>query len=344
MDRIRQVLFVGSVPPEDEEAVFRAFAAHVGECAARYPDGETGERINWIRWQHHIFNNNPAFELVNPAGALAGYKDALKRPFFKVRPEARDITFKSLGFAAQAATSFATFSRLKTDRIIPRGTRFQVSIPTVLAILSGFVVIEDRARVEPALEAAMKREVDRLTASIPYNELSIQWDVCHEIVGADGGYKLHFDDTLTNAVERVRRQVEFVRPDIEAGIHLCYGDPGHKHIIEPKDPRTCVAFANKLCGSVKRLINWIHIPIPRGWLSETYYKPLADLRVPSGTEIYLSLVHYTDGLEGTRRRMELASRYLTSFGIATECGFGRRDPSIVPTLLDIHRDAALVPS
>ena len=339
MSEPRPVLFVGSVPLKDEEAVFRAFADHVGECAHRYPDGETGERINWIRWQRHIFDDNPALELEDASVALPGYKDTLKRPFFKLRPGAKDINFKPLGFAAQAAKSFSTFSKLKAGGAIPSSTRFQVSIPTVLAILSGFVVVEDRAKVEPALEAAMELEVDRLVASIPPDQLSIQWDVCHEIVGIDGGYELHFGNVLSNAVERVRRQVEFVPADVEVGIHLCYGDPGHKHIIEPKDTRTCVAFSNALCTAAKRLVDWIHMPIPRGWLSESYYAPLADLRLPAGTELYLGLVHYTDGIEGTRKRINLASRFLKSFGLATECGLGRRDPATIPKLLDIHRSA-----
>jgi hypothetical protein len=341
MEKSRKVLLVGSIPLEDERAVFRALADHVGACAPRFPDGETGQRINWIRWQRHIFDDNPAFELASSSVGLRGYQDTLERPFFRLWPGIEDIKFKPLGFAAQAAKSFAAFSKLQADGVIPTETRFQISIPTVLAIVSGFVVMEDRAKVEQALEAAMKQEVQQLAASLPRDQISIQWDVCHEIVGTDGGYDLHFGDILENAVERVRRQVEFVPADIEVGIHLCYGDPGHKHIVEPKDLRTCVNFSNALCAAVKRRIGWIHMPVPRGWLSESYYAPLADLRLPSGTELYLGLVHYTDGVEGTRKRMELASRFIKEFGLATECGFGRREPATIPKLLDIHRNAAI---
>ena len=44
--------FVGSIPLENAEAVFRALAASVGERALRWPDGETGERAYWIRNAH----------------------------------------------------------------------------------------------------------------------------------------------------------------------------------------------------------------------------------------------------------------------------------------------------
>jgi hypothetical protein len=32
---------------------------------------------------------------------------------------------------------------------------------------------------------------------------------------------------------------------------------------------------------------------------------------------------------------------VTDFGIATECGFGRRPPETVPGLIDLHREVAL---
>jgi hypothetical protein len=56
-------------------------------------------------------------------------------------------------------------------------------------------------------------------------------------------------------------------------------------------------------------------------------------------EVYLGLVHYTDGVEGARRRINAAERYLSEFGVATECGFGRR-PSHqdVMRLIKLHAD------
>lgn len=77
------------------------------------------------------------------------------------------------------------------------------------------------------------------------------------------------------------------------------------------------------------------MPVPRGWLEDGYYRPLRDLHVPNGVEIYLGLVHYTDAPAGNFARLDIAKRHLAGFGIATECGFGRRDPASVPKLLDI---------
>jgi len=54
----------------------------------------------------------------------------------------------------------------------------------------------------------------------------------------------------------------------------------------------------------------------------------------------LGLVHYTDGVGGTRRRLATAEKYVKNFAIATECGFGRRPPQTIPELLRIHAAAA----
>jgi hypothetical protein len=45
-----------------------------------------------------------------------------------------------------------------------------------------------------------------------------------------------------------------------------------------------------------------------------------------------------DGVEGALRRLRTARHYIPHFGIATECGRGRRPPETIPELLRIHRE------
>ena len=68
----RPVHFVGSIPLADSEAVFRAIAETVGDAAPRWPDGETGARAYWIRWQKQTFDNHPDFELKSTSETLHG--------------------------------------------------------------------------------------------------------------------------------------------------------------------------------------------------------------------------------------------------------------------------------
>ena len=43
-----------------------------------------------------------------------------------------------------------------------------------------------------------------------------------------------------------------------------------------------------------------------------------------------------DGEDGCRRRMATADKFISGYGIATECGFGRRPPESIGPLLELH--------
>jgi hypothetical protein len=128
---------------------------------------------------------------------------------------------------------------------------------------------------------------------------------------------------------------------VELGVHLCYGNRGGHHFIEPADTATAVEIANALFERVKRPINFLHLPVPVDRDDDAYFAPLRRLRLPTETELYLGLVHEHDGVAGANRRIAAASSAVTNFGIGTECGFGRRPPESIPYLLALHRDIVI---
>jgi len=136
------VHLVGSVPLADSETVFREVGAHLGTVAKRYPDGETGVRLGWLRWQRPSFDNNPAFEIDPAATNIDKYKDNLDRRNYRIKAgtDPKTIEYQLLGYAAEAAKSYAVFAKLKKADAVSASARFQVSLPTALAIVSGFVV------------------------------------------------------------------------------------------------------------------------------------------------------------------------------------------------------------
>ena len=73
---------------------------------------------------------------------------------------------------------------------------------------------------------------------------------------------------------------------------------------------------------------------------ENYFHPLLKLLQANDTELYLGLVHDSDTLDENRARMETANKYIEKFGIATECGLGRRKPTAIPGLLRLHVELA----
>jgi methionine synthase II (cobalamin-independent) len=133
---------------------------------------------------------------------------------------------------------------------------------------------------------------------------------------------------------------DHVPADIELMFHFCYGDSNHKHVVEPTDMGDMVDMANRLSADIKRTIQLIHMPVPRNRSDDAYFAPLARLQMKPETELCLGLVHYTDGTAGTRKRLAIAERHARRFSIATECGFGRRDPATIPDLLGIHAEVA----
>ena len=64
MSAARDLLhFVGSIPLESSEDVFRHLSKEVGPFLRRIPDGETGERTLWIKFQQQMLMEHPAVEL-----------------------------------------------------------------------------------------------------------------------------------------------------------------------------------------------------------------------------------------------------------------------------------------
>jgi len=328
----RKVHLVGSLGLADPESVFKALSKQLGELAPRYPDGECGVRTNWVAWQRAVFENHPAFE--------AGDFGMTGQPLFQIGSgvDPAELHFDSIGYAAEAIDSYAIFKRLKSAGTIPAGTEFQVSLPTPTAVISTFVALADRSSIETSYDQALKQELKTIVQAIPHEELAIQWDIAIEVIAYAGAYPIHYADALTGTIDRVTDLLSAVPAQVTAGIHLCYGDPGHKHIVEPTDLGICVEFANALCDRSPHHLAYIHLPVPRDRKDADYFAPLSGLRIGS-TRLVIGLVHHTDGVEGTRERMKIANNYLRNYDLATECGFGRRPAQTISELLDIHREA-----
>jgi hypothetical protein len=244
-------------------------------------------------------------------------------PHFKLRSplSSSEITFERLGYADAAKASYVVFSQLKQAGLIPASTRFQVSLPTPLARVFAFIVPKDQAVVEPAYEAAMFAELDQFAAAIPHHELAIQWDVAVEFGILERAMASSYEEAKRGVVERLVRLGHRVPADIELGYRLCYGDAGHKHFVEPADASKLVEVANAISAGVRREINWIHMPVPRNRTDDAYFAPLRSLQLRPETELYLGLVHFTDGVEGTRWRIAAAQKVLADLGLRLSAGW-----------------------
>ena len=81
--------------------------------------------------------------------------------------------------------------------------------------------------------------------------------------------------------------------DIELLFHFCYGDSNHKHVVEPTDMADMVELANRLSAGIKRPIELIHMPVPRGRADDAYFAPLKALKPQAGLASFASVSFIT---------------------------------------------------
>ncbi len=341
----RTVYLVGSVPFESTEAVFTRVCEAVGPSLKWLPDGETGERLDWITWLEPIFAASSALE---PSGKMFRvHPGASPHTRYTLRPgrSVADVTFDNLFYADNAIRSYETFSRLKQAGKIPAHVKFQVDLVPAHSVLWLYIEDDLQAQLDPVYNEAVKREIDKIAAAIPASQLAIQFDVASAVFARleraqASSYGASKEETQKRFADILVALASHVPADIDLLFHFCYGDAGHKHVVEPTDMSDMVVMANGLCERISRPIQLIHMPVPRDRSDPAYFAPLRSLRMKPETQLCLGLVHHTDGIAGTAKRLMTAGEFVSDFAIGTECGFGRRRIETIPELLQIHREAA----
>ena len=313
---------VGSVPLPDAETVFRTVSDAWGPHLRRISDGETGRRGRWIWFQREMLEQHPAMEPDpdEPPYALYQWDGQLLREtsYIGFRPgvDPAAVDFPT-GYAEAALESFDLYARLQKDGVIPGDALFQVSLPTPMATAYMYVSPAARDAYIPAYERSLLSAVDEILASTPHDRLSIQWDVCQEVLLFEDYFPHRPADYKEQVFTELGRLGNAVPETVDLGYHLCYGSPRDEHLVMPRDMGILVEIANGIAARV-------------------YFLPLEGRRLPAETEPILGLIHHDDKA-GDRARIDAARAFVASFGVASECGWGRTDPARVPGLLESHR-------
>ena len=242
-----ELLLVGSLPADSAESALRAAAAFYDGLVFALPDGETGPRSAWVGYERErLVRPNPDVVVVQETESPTGIpRHAYETPVFGIRPGAAGLHWDSWPRIDDTIAGYQVFRALRADGVIPAELRFQVGLPFPSSALSGFKadVVADYPVAARAFEDLVARELTRLTAAIPPDELAIQWDLAYETQDLEG------------------------------------------------------------------VLAWM----PEGAWEE-----------PGDARVFLGVVLPIDGVAGLRRRQATASRYLSGFGVAMYCGFGRQ--------------------
>ena len=329
-----EVLLVGSSPLASAEEFFCNVSDSLPSRLQQIPDGECGSRNNFIAWQHGCF----PITIVQPrwGGQPSAESSAKSYTLEDVKPT---------GYDDQAMNSFRLFRELKNAGKVPTDARFQVSLPTPFSVVRGFV--EDDgvcAKVEPLYEERISQALCRLQEYIPASELTIQWDLPAEVATleyelgriTDKYWKSYFSPLKDGIWQRLVRLAKDVNPDVQMGYHLCYGDFGHVHFVQPSDLSLLVDLANGIMKVVNPVhhVAYFHMPVPKERTDGTFFSALKDLKL-NDTKLHLGVVHAHD-MTGTKDRLEAASKvYPNIAGVSTECGLGRTSKEDVKSVLEI---------
>ena len=143
------------------------------------------------------------------------------------------------------------------------------------------------------------------------------------------------EDYKRQIFSELARMGQRVPETVDMGYHLGYGSPRDEHLVMPKDMGVLVEISNGLIAGLNRRLDFLHLPVPKDRTDAGYFQQLRELKTLANTEIYLGLIHFDDQT-GDAQRMATAKQFIPSFGVATECGWGRTDPTRVEGLLQSH--------
>ena len=160
--------------------------------------------------------------------------------------------------------------------------RFQVSLPTPQA--SGYLYVSGPARETyfGVYERALKSALANIVKAIPAADLSIQWDVCQEVLAFESYFKDRPPHYKKQIFDMLGRLGDAVPAGVEMGYHLCYGSPRDEHLVQPKDAGILVEMMNGIVAATKRPIDFLHIPVPKDRTDDAFYAPLKDFKAPPG--------------------------------------------------------------
>lgn len=328
----------------------RELGSRIPAGIRRMTDGETGERGYWVVFQIQKLAWMPEFEVISSEVLRNAGAGAPSMPQLRLAAgvSAESIRWPDLGYGAAYTASFEVFRALQAQEAIPAGVRFQMQYPTPLAPVGPVVVPGDMPLVADAYETALLADLERALAELPHDAIAVQWDICLEFGLLEGAFGAGQRAPLGHVTPRVIRCLGRVPEDVPAGLHLCYGDYGHEHFVQPESLATQVQFVNAVAAASSRPLNFVSFTVPQARSDEPYFAPLRELQTGPGTELCFGIVPYHPDAQapGTTDRQvsEIDAALAASpsgardWGICTECGMGRVDAVGLRQLLDLHRE------
>lgn len=322
---VRRAHLVGSIPMADAGEAMRVAVERFGPRLDQLPDGETGERRNWIVHVIDGLQRHPAFELVR-TGDWSSY-DATPR--YRVRAGERLYgAALDLGIAAAARASLPVY---RAQRVSAE-QGFQVGIPGAIDLaMSAFGPagpVRYAGQFAEALAGAM-REVHALGG----DDVLFQVEIPAELVLLIRAPRPARKALARVLAGRVAALALGAPAGARFGVHLCLGDLRHRALGRMDDAEPLVQLANALAERwpATRPLQYVHAPLAAAVDPPVddarFYRPLRDLRL-RGARLVAGYAHEGQDLAAQRRiRGYVEDAAGGTVDVSTSCGLGRRDRS-----------------
>jgi hypothetical protein len=312
----------------------------VGPYLQSLPDGETGERRNWIISVVDGLNRHPDLELVKPGD----WSDYDKTPRLRVR-KGRRLFGTSLDFGHVAAVqdSFPQFeqARAQADRA---DLVFQQGVPGDFDLAMFTLGPAGALRNRRAFTEATLAEIRAVTAVTSTGTL-FQIEIPAELVLLAKAPTVAQPALAKILARGVTRLAAGTAEGTRFAVHLCLGDMNNRAFGTMTDAGPLVLLANAVIAGwpVGRPLAVLHAPLAAADHPATtdpaFYEPLRELRLPVGTTFAAGFAHEAQTLEEQRRIRTIVEGHLQRpVAISAACGLGRRSETAGRAVLERHAE------
>jgi hypothetical protein len=333
----RNVHLVGTVPADDAGDAFRLFSEKLnGHLPTSIPDGETGDRLDWIERIIEGLRNHPDLYVAED-GDWSGYE---KTPRLDVR-KGHKLTNLELDYTTYFEESWPAWNEFSEQ--VGGDHVLQVGIPghiDLALVAFGFKPDRGLRNLAPFRDATV-REITKIHA-IAGDDVVFQLEIPIPLIllskMAAAVQPLVANRLAAELTKVIRRSPGGAR----FGIHLCYGDMNNEAMGDPVDSGALVRLANALIGMwpSAQTLEFVHAPFARGseppTLDPAFYAPLIQLELPADVRFAAGLVHEDLSIEeltGLLGRIEGLIGRPVDVGAA--CGLGRRDRARAESNLEL---------
>jgi hypothetical protein len=322
----REAHLVGSLPGPTADVAMATALEVLGPHLRTLPDGETGERRNWIISIIEGMRSHPDLELRKPGD----WSDYDKTPQLKIR-KGRQLYGASLDFGHVDAVSesfpqFEAASRAAghTDLVFQQGVPGDFDM--AMFTLGPAAALGHR---RPFTEATLReiRDVARITGP----ETLFQIEIPVELVllakapaPTRAGLARLLARSVTGLAAAAPEGTRFA-------VHLCLGDMNNRAFGTMSDVGPLVLLANAITRTwpAGRPLTLVHAPFAAADHPATtdpaFYEPLRELKLPVTARFAAGFAHESQTLSEQRAIRTLVEDLLgREVVISAACGLGRR--------------------